>query len=85
MSKVNFNDTIHMFKSDEYPHGYTISKNATEANELAKELAHRTNCRGVSVTHGLRHWKTGKPAYWIVYFDEPYTVKENYTLITGLI
>lgn len=79
---INFNDTIHIFKNDEYPHGYTISKNATEANELAKELLHRTICKGVSVTHGLRHWKTGKYAYWVVYFDEPYQVRPEYKLIT---
>lgn len=80
---VNFNDTIHIYKNDEYPHGYTIAKNQTEANDLAKELFHRTVDKGVSVVHGLRHWKTGKPAYWIVYFDEPYTVKPEYKLVTG--
>lgn len=81
---VNFNDTIHLYKNDEYPHGYTIAKNQVEASDLAKELLHRTISNGVSVTHGQRHWKTGKYAYWIVYFDEPYTVKPEYKLVTGL-
>ena len=83
---VNHTDTIHIFKSDEYPHGYTIARNRTEANNLAVELVlYRTTSKGVSVEHGLRHWKTGKPAYYIVSFDEPYEIKPEYKSVTGLI
>jgi len=77
------NDPIHIFKNDEYPHGYTISTSRKESQELAKELMNRTISNGVCTTAGQKHWKTGKSAYWIVFFDEPYQVKPEYTAITS--
>ena len=73
---------IHIYKNEQYPNGYTISNSKKESQELARELLDRTICKGVSVTHGDRHWKTGKYAYWIVFFDEPYEVKQEYIATT---
>ena len=79
---INQNTPINIYKNEQYPNGYTISNSRKESQELARELFNRTISNGVSVTHGDRHWKTGKPAYWIVYFDEPYEVKPEYSVTT---
>lgn len=76
---------IHIYKNENYPHGYTISTNRKESQELMRELLNRTISNGVSITHGERHWKTGKYAYWIVFFEESYEIKPEYTCITSFV
>lgn len=79
-STIDRSIAIHLYTNNEYPHGYTIAKTQKEANTLAQELLSRTNCEGVCITHGGRHWKTGKYAYWTVCFDAPYTMRDGFIL-----
>lgn len=79
---VKTTDSIIIYRNDEYPFGYTITNNRTEASELCIELVKRVESSGVSMVEGSKHWKTGKPAYWIVYFDAPYIIKSGWNSIT---
>lgn len=79
------NAPIHIFYNPEHPNGYTISTSKTEAMKVGCELSRRTNSP-VSVIGGMKHWKTGKPAFWIVEIAEPWRdqLSGGYVVQAGL-
>lgn len=68
-NKAN-SETIHIFFNEQYPFGYAISNNRNEASKITQELVNRTG-KSWSVMAGGNHWKTGKPAYYTIWTDEP--------------
>lgn len=81
---VKSTDPIIIYKNDEYPFGYTTTNKRSEASELCIELGKRIEGSAISMVAGNKHWKTGKPSFWIVYFDALYSVKPGWDSITEL-
>jgi hypothetical protein len=62
-------ENVHIYFNEQYPHGYTTASNSREAHGLAVTLVEETN-KPWSVVSGSNHWKTGKPAYYIVWTEQ---------------
>jgi hypothetical protein len=62
------NKGIHIYFNKEYPHGYTTATRSHEAFEVCQMLVEATH-KTWGVVSGSNHWKTGKPAYYIIWTD----------------